>query len=204
MDLYSGSFQGLGNLTTLELCRLKLSVLQIGVFKDLTNLITLNISNNTVTVLPAGRFEVLTNLKTLLLSTNPLFAIANTSLNGLGQLETLDLSFIAYYGRLSADMFYDLTNLKNFYASGVIHIENLNADVFKHTPDLMIVFLLQSNFNTLSGTCKLFVGLNKLETLNLDNNLLKTLPYNLFYGLVSLIYLGLASNRLKELDSGVF
>ena len=56
------------------------------------NLRTLDLSHNGVTRVPSGAFGQLSRLSALVLSSNGLGLLADTALDGLGDLESLDLA----------------------------------------------------------------------------------------------------------------
>ena len=75
----TGAFNGLSNLTTLDLAVSRflprkggqLTTIEAGAFKGLTNLQSLNLYDNNLTTLPTGVFEGLNSLTSLNLNRNP-------------------------------------------------------------------------------------------------------------------------------------
>ena len=90
-SLPSGIFDNLTELTSLNLLKNKLSSLTTGIFDRLTELDTLNLSGNELSSLPAGLFDKLTNLTNLNLLDNPLRSLPDGYFDKLTKLTTLFL-----------------------------------------------------------------------------------------------------------------
>ena len=90
-SLSAGIFDKLTNLKTLSLFKNQLSSLPTGIFDKLTNLKTLNLSGNQLSSLPSGLFDKLTNLTTLNLLDNPLRSLPNGYFDKLTSLKTIFL-----------------------------------------------------------------------------------------------------------------
>ena len=90
-SLPTGIFDDLTELTSLDLFKNKLSSLPTGIFDKLTELETLDLSGNALSSLPAGLFDKLTNLTYLNLLDNPLQSLPDDYFDKLTKLETLFL-----------------------------------------------------------------------------------------------------------------
>ena len=90
--LKAGDFDGLTEVTTLNLSDNGLSSLPKGVFDKLTKLTTLNLSDNRLSSLPKGVFDKLTALTMLDLNTNRLSSLPEGIFDKLTALTTLYLN----------------------------------------------------------------------------------------------------------------
>ena len=87
--LKAGDFDGLNNLTMLQLWGNKLSTLPLGIFDNLTKLKWLWLWNNKLSTLPSGIFDNLTKLTVLYLDSNKLSTLPDGIFDGLTELTTL-------------------------------------------------------------------------------------------------------------------
>lgn len=176
ISLKDGDFEGLGNLSFLDLSHNFLRGLPDSVFADVASLDTLNLEENLLASLPKDVFGALTGLEYLDLSGNALTALPDSSFAGLTALEKLYLD-ANWLTTLPEGIFADLTALDT----------------------------LGLEFNAL-GTLPegVFDNLSELVALDLSGNLLTALPEDAFDDLTSLEFLTLSRNRLTELEEGVF
>ena len=87
--LQAGDFNGLINLTELQLYDNELTELPPNIFDDLTRLIELNLSNNQLRELPAGVFSNLMQLENLNLTSNQIAALPDGIFTGLSKIKQL-------------------------------------------------------------------------------------------------------------------
>eukprot|EP00042_Codosiga_hollandica_P049254 m.567814 g.567814 ORF g.567814 m.567814 type:complete len:188 (+) comp57838_c0_seq53:825-1388(+) len=103
-----------------------LTTLNSGTFNGLTNLTSLQLSSNRLASISAFTFASLTNLNTLSLASNNLVSIADNVFAGPASLGILDLS----YNMLTAlgnNSFTGLTGLYSLYEKEVPFIRSLSA-----------------------------------------------------------------------------
>ena len=208
LDLYSnilkeiepGVFNGLGNLMDLDLFSNMLKEIQPGAFNGLGNLLILYVSNNRLEGIQPGVFNELGNLSSLPLNNNMLKEIQPGALNGLGNLTLLGLN---------NNM---LTVIQPGVFSGMGKLEWLFLN------NNMLTRLLPTVFGMLTSLVALdlshnplahmhpdtFQNLTNLDYLRLRNISLTFLPDNIFQALWQLRYLDLSANDLNELQSHPF
>ena len=215
-ELKEGDFDGLTNLTTLNLggngLRSLIPPIIEGIyltpifrkpseiFDELTNLTTLDLSGNKLSSLPSGVFDELTNLTGLNLANNDLSSLSEdifdelTNLTGLN-LANNDLS------SLPAGVFEELTNLTLLNLASN-DLSSLPEDIFAELTNLIEVNLSENQLRSLpSGN---FDELTVLETLRLTNNNLSSLQVGIFDELTNLTSLYLDRNDLSSLPLGIF
>ena len=100
----TGTFTGLSNLTSLDLCCNKITKLEFGTFDELTSLTYLSLSSNQISDFEPGTFNELSSLTGLSLSSNNLTTLSPLIFYGLDSLRYLSL-YNNWLTRLSADVF---------------------------------------------------------------------------------------------------
>lgn len=138
----------------------------------------LDLSNNSFDSLPAEGFSRLSRLQDLYLQGNILTFIADHALDGLTSLSILNLS--------------------------VNNLVNIPPELFAHSRDLKEVYLQNNSINVLAPG--LFNELSQLMVLDLSNNELTEEWVNAatFSGLLRLVVLNVAYNKIHKLDSSMF
>ena len=186
-SLKSGDFDGLSNLTNLDLQGNSLTSLPADIFEGLSKLEQLALFLNSLSTVPAGVFDGLSNLRTLDMS-------RNQRLVGFWYQKTLS--------SLPAGVFGDLTSLTRLDL-GVNALSSLPSGTFSKLTSLTRLDLAANNFTRLpSGT---FDGLSSLIWLEMnDNQSLRSLSSDVFDGLTSLESLNMARCASLSLPSGVF
>ncbi len=140
--LAAGDFDGLTELTALDLAHNNLSTLSAGVFDELTALEILLLHSNSLTTLPAGVFDELTELSVLDLASNSLSA-------------------------LSAGVFEELTELTALYLN-TNSLTTLPAGVFDELTELTDLYLRKNSLSTFPDD--VFEELTALTNLQLQDN----------------------------------
>ncbi|KAK3552188.1 hypothetical protein QTP86_005279 [Hemibagrus guttatus] len=222
---------GLDNLRKLNLSNNLLDKIYSGTFKNLRSLETLDLSNNNIRMLMSQSFQGLSNLVHLSLSENSLRYVH--TLAYLPQLRKLYLDnnkITSLYGLTSQarnvtiiDLRHNkLSNAESFYSILVefpkvekIHLGGnrfslcyLNAH-YSVSPSNNVQFLdlhmtgLQMLW--LQGKClHMFDHLHQLRTLLLQQNMIYSLPKDIFKGLSSLNTLDLSVNSLTYISNNIF
>ena len=153
MTLSVNAFEGLDNLTTLELRSNKLSALPVGVFRPLKQLKHLDLSDNHGVLTTPRLFDNTSSQLTELICENcNLTSLPVTSLAPLRALTRLDLNH-------------------NYFSS-------IGDNAFHSTPNLLVLSLDSCTVKDISG--KAFEGLVHLEKLILGYNLLWSFSDNIF------------------------
>ncbi|MCY4374752.1 MAG: fibronectin type III domain-containing protein, partial [Spirochaetaceae bacterium] len=115
--LKPGDFDGLTNLTFLDLRNNRLTALPVGVFDELTAMTALGLARNELTALPDGVFDKLTALNWLALARNELTALPAGVFDQLKSLTQLNLHNNAV-AELAADTFAELSSLTTLRLQG--------------------------------------------------------------------------------------
>ncbi|XP_037089126.1 chaoptin-like [Pollicipes pollicipes] len=166
-----GAFTGLAQLKRLYLAYNKLQQLGDSDLAGLQDLEHLDISNNFLTSIPSNALRRLTQLKTLILHSNLIQGIEAQQLTPLASLEVLDLTR-NNIANLAAGTFEPLVNLREL---------RLGVNMIRQGDD---------------GFQETFRGLDRLETLNLDDNGLLYVPHAALRRLTGLRRLSLDHNRI--------
>ena len=175
-SLDESAFNGLHDLSLLNLGVNYLTTLSNGVFSGLRKLVKLYLNGNKLASVQESVFNELISLTELRLYSNKLITLPNSLFRGLRNLDKLSLS----------------SN----------QLATLDGDVFNELISLTYLSLNDNELTTLSSTA--FRGLTNLDTLRLYNNQLATLSESVFNELNSLIHLDLTGNLLTTLPSGLF
>jgi Leucine-rich repeat (LRR) protein len=123
----------------------------------------------------------------------------NQDFDGFTNLELLELVEYNTYD-LSMDVFNSLTSL------GTLVLNNVRLDLkfnmFARLEHLVFFAHINNDFKSIDQG--IFNNLTKLESLNLNKNMIKNISKEVFYGLFSLKWLFLEDNLLDEIDKDVF
>ena len=87
-----GAFDGLENLTSLDMYANELAAVSVGIFRGLEHLKELNMAANVIKTIEAGSFAHLQNLAYLDLHANGILSLTTGCFSGLSQLTTLNLA----------------------------------------------------------------------------------------------------------------
>jgi len=104
IDIPANAFQGLDNLSTLDLSANRLKSVPANIFQGLIHLSTLNLSSNGITTISSDGFAGLENLSELDLSYNDLTALSSAQFQSLKNLSKLSL-YENQITTISADAF---------------------------------------------------------------------------------------------------
>ena len=198
--LKAGDFDGLNNLTGLQLANNRLSTLPPGIFDNLIQLTYLYLNHNQLSTLPDGIFDNLTQLTLLHLNANQLSTLSDDIFDNLTQLTLLEL----WGNKLSAlpsGIFDNLTQLTELYLESN-QLSTLSDGIFDNLTQLTWLYLTANQLSTLPSN--IFDNLTQLTQLSLTDNKLSTLPSDIFDNLTQLSTLSLNGNNLSILSSGVF
>ncbi|XP_062607304.1 leucine-rich repeats and immunoglobulin-like domains protein 3 [Saccostrea cucullata] len=217
-------FKKLTNLQTLEMTKNKLKRIGGLTFQDLKNLKTLKLRKNMITTISDGAFYGLDKLVTLQLEHNNMTRVTQSWLYGLKGLREINLAHNkiktidpeAWQGCVSIDTidlsnnrlvtisglaFSKLSHLKKLFLNSNM-ITNIQDGAFQHLQELEE---LELNNNDLSWTIEdksgVFVGLEMLMKLKLENNKIKSIANDAFKGLTNLRVLSLNMNNITSIKN---
>ena len=184
-----------------------------GLLQNFNNIKTLNLSDLALTVIPA-KITAFTNLETLILDNNPIPANAFGNIAGHPKLTNLSLSGLQLIqipnqvSQLTQLTSLNLSNnaLTEQTTSGLSNLTNLAwlslennqlAQIPSQIPQLKKLQTLNLGRNRISGGTAVLAGLNNLQQLFLNNNLLSGNIPSEFLGMPKLLMLNLNSNQLS-------
>ncbi|XP_054437154.1 toll-like receptor 8 [Pteronotus mesoamericanus] len=227
------SFQGLQNLTTLNLNRnamlqpywenyyinKKGMIITDGAFLNLQNLTVLLLENNQLDKIPS---DLPGSLRTLSLIENNIISVTKNDTCGLKNLENLNLGWNCYYGNvcnktfeIEKGAFKEITNLKVL----ILSFSNLSRVPLHLPSSLTELYLSNTNINNIGE--KDFEKLENLKLLDLSGNCPRCfnapfpctpcagdasiyIPPNAFDKLTKLKYLNLSSTSLRKIHASWF
>ena len=214
--LKEGDFDGLTNLTTLDLSGNGLRSLippiiegiyltpifakPSEIFDELTNLTTLDLSGNKLSSLPSGVFDELTNLTGLNLANNDLSSLSEDIFDELINLTGLNLANNDL-SSLPAGVFDELSNL-TWLNLASNDLSSLPEDIFDELTSMIGISLSENQLRSLPAG--IFDELSNMIALNLSENQLSSLSGGIFNQITNLVSLDLRANQLSSLPDGIF
>ena len=214
--LKEGDFDGLTNLTTLDLSGNSLRSLippivegvyltpifakPTEIFDELTNLTTLDLSGNKLSSLPSGVFDELTNLTGLNLANNDLSSLSEDIFDELINLTGLNLANNDL-SSLPAGVFDELTNL-TWLNLASNDLSSLPEDIFDELTNMIGISLSENQLSSLPAG--IFDELTNMIGINLSENQLSSLSRSIFNQITNLVSLDLRANQLSSLPDGIF
>ena len=178
-------------LTDLSLNHNELSVLRAGVFRNLENLILLNLSHNVFSLLSEDVLIGLENLLIFDLSGNYFIELPKMTLPKL-----IHLHFAS--NKVSS---IDPTRLREFVKITILDLSHNRISIFPtgvFSTNMKEIEEINLAFNSITHLTSQSLN-SYVRQLKLQNNLLSTLPHNIFDGFRSLFELLLHNNQLVEL-----
>jgi Leucine-rich repeat (LRR) protein len=193
-------FNKLKNLKSLDLSfNLILTIYYFDFNTEFNNFQELNLGHNSIESIEPDSFVALNQLKKLYLNMNYIRSV-NGFLNGLNNLQTLDLSSNEII-QLNNDDFNCLEQLEDLYLNSN-QIEMINNDFFQKMIKLKILRLNSNYLKELDPG--LFCNLVYLYDLNLGMNKLSIISSNIFNRLESLERLDLSDNNINLIHRNAF
>ena len=197
--LQDESFVGLIHLETLQLDYNNLTTFDIGTLTNgqgLPHLLNLHLVGNKIVTMPSNTF-LSSNLTIFGIGENGISYISSNYFTNISRLATLNLNSTS------------LTEMPQFRATLLLlkimilsnnNIRNLNLSV-EYASKIPEIVELDVSFNKLSNiTGQTDTILNKLETLNLKNNMITWIPEDFFAMMPNLKVLNLKHNLLSGLQ----
>jgi Leucine-rich repeat (LRR) protein len=179
---------------------LKWSSIDADAFNGLNNLTELNLANNKIASIDANTFNGLNNLTELNLANNKIASIDANTFNGLKNLEWLHLDN-NQIASIEANTFNGLNNLTGLYLDNN-QIASIDVNTFNGLNNLEILYLYNNKIASIDANT--FNGLNNLTELNLANNKIASIDVNTFNGLKNLEWLHLDNNRIASIEANTF
>ncbi|MHA2250121.1 MAG: leucine-rich repeat protein [Candidatus Kariarchaeaceae archaeon] len=205
-----------GILTHLDLSRIKIKQLYVGMFDHFTGLTKLDLSWNDLNSIPIGLFDGLSNLESLNLQGNKSLALTSGNLSYLHNL--IDLRLTVGTHTFPLDLFHDLQKLavlsidaQTIIPVGILddlgNLQNLDLNT-QRSLDANLLKKINLKYLSIQGQRSLnetiFDSQLNLHELYLTENYFTTLSEGIFDNLTSLEVLILSNNKLKHLPPSIF
>ncbi|XP_028676011.2 toll-like receptor 5 isoform X1 [Erpetoichthys calabaricus] len=203
-EILPNDFYGLQSITTIDLSNNNIGGIILTAFNKMPFLSELNLRGNSI-----RKFEIFATIPSLqyfLLGDNKLdssFQLTDIATDSIfvdlseNRLSNLDVFF-----KMMADgkkKFILLRHNRLSYCKGSSNIPENNSLIHLDLEDNILELVWQRE------TClHIFHKLGKLEKLRLNQNGLRSLPSDIFKGLISLTHLNLSSNFITYLPKGIF
>lgn len=188
-----------GRLRELRLAHNNLTVLSPGSLKGLNSLNLLDLSHNGMTEIPPGVLAEVPRLTVLLLAHNKLHLLAHNTFRGLRNLHVLDLCD-NYFRHVPSAALEELQTLKALHICRN-RLTRLDPDTFT-TEALASLSLDTNNIDYIADSA--FHHLQRLQKLNLNDNLLREVPVTPLSSLLVLDTLTLSKNNFTTVEAGSF
>lgn len=193
-------FEGLLELSYIDLSRNEIRRTEQGLFNNLTRLKHLNLSRNQLDDIPRVTFIGLENLEVLDISHNRLHVIPFQVFGSMTRLQYLDLSynqiatFLDYYfnpNRQLKSLFLNNNSLVKITSNALVNLVELET--------------LDLSSNTLNYIPKsLFDNFEQLRELNISYNSFENISHDAYKYLKKLRRLDMSGNRLTSLPPAIF
>ncbi|XP_037790513.1 chondroadherin-like protein [Penaeus monodon] len=194
-----GDLEAQSQLQELRLAHNNLTHLKPGAFKGLASLTLLDLSHNGMPDLPAGVLADMPLLTVLLLAHNKLHSLTQNTFRGLRSLHVLDLCD-NYFRHVPSAALGHLQTLKSLHLCRN-RLTRLDVDTF-NTEGLTSLSLDTNNIDYIADTA--FHRVQRLQKLNLSDNLLRDVPVTALASLVMLDSLIVSKNNFTALGEGAF
>lgn len=192
-------FAGLVHLAVLDLSHNQLTSEWINslTLKGLTSLKVLDLSHNQLTKIESATFHDTKNIEMLRLNDNHLRQIQDRSFDNLLHLSSLTLANNRLFS-VDANLFVGLRNLK-ILSLDFNRMTKLPAKLFQYSAALEELHLNNNKLNAIPSGILL-----QLKSLDLGENLIKTLDPGTLVNFTNIIGLRLTENYIESIKVGVF
>uniref|UniRef100_A0A1B6C0H1 TIR domain-containing protein n=1 Tax=Clastoptera arizonana TaxID=38151 RepID=A0A1B6C0H1_9HEMI len=198
--LEPGIFYNLTQLKILNLWKNKLNNLTKTVFSDLRNLSQLDLRNNEITQIKSDLFSNLSKLKNISLQKNKFISLPHGLFLNNSQLEYINIYSNIQLKTLPNGLFANLTKLKTI-GMEKCSVMALPSDLLWGS-SVKVLNLQENLLRTLPED--IFRDATHLETLDLGTNLIANLPDTLFNNARNLKILKLNRNQLEVISMRLF
>ncbi|XP_043944209.1 leucine-rich repeats and immunoglobulin-like domains protein 3 [Protopterus annectens] len=197
------TFQGLSALKSLDMQRNGISKLMDGAFWGLNNMEILQLDYNNLTEVTKGWLYGLLMLQRLHLSQNAINKISPDAWEFCQKLRELDLTF-NQLARLDESSFMGLGLLDELQI-GNNKVSYIADGAFRGLSSLHMLDLKNNDISwTIEDMNGAFTGLDRLQTLVLQGNRIRSITKKAFSGLDALQHLDLTSNAIMSIQGNAF
>lgn len=195
-------FKGLSNLKELDLDGNVIANISTDSFVGLSKLKTLRVSNNRLRSIPDGVMEALTSLTKLYLDHNVIATLSSRSFEGLSHVKYLNMS----HNSLQSIHSFWLSHFTSIQDLDISHnyLTEISPEAFGGSVTSLQRIHLQHN--SLHNTVFLTYTdiYQSLQSINISNNVIESIPSNVFPNLKRLKVLDLSSNHINRIASRSF
>ncbi|XP_028160412.1 protein artichoke-like [Ostrinia furnacalis] len=195
-SIEDNAFLGLENVKIMLLNNNEIQTLSNNCFRGLRNLNTLNLSNNNITSIQFDAQDLI-NLRFLVLSNNLLTQIEHENFQGLTLLNFLDLSNNKI-SKLESNSFKSLRDLINFEVSNNPLTGSLEEKTFDGLTSLPSLVISCTQLTTIENGS--FIGMTQLKELNMSQSKINELQYNAFVNTGAIEEIDLSYNQLRVFE----
>ncbi|KAF8785851.1 Relaxin receptor 1 like protein [Argiope bruennichi] len=198
-SLPAGAFSEYKGLKIIHIEGNVIRVLSPGPFSEMSNVTFLQLMKNQIEIIEPGAFKGLDNLRWLLLQNNHLKKLNMSVLEDIQSIEVLDLTD----NRLTQLGTFPPLDKLFWLGLGNNRIERIAKSTFRELASLEVLILKENVIEEIEETA--FSSLETLLELNdISHNRLKYLKPKLFYKLRNLNKLNLEFNLITSLPMGIF
>ncbi|KAI4487753.1 hypothetical protein M0802_011858 [Mischocyttarus mexicanus] len=196
------TFNASPNLKYLDLNKNFIYAISAGLFNKLENLEYLDFGYNRFQNIHESAFNKLVSLKSLSLKANGISDLSCDIFSKLKKLESIDISFNSF-ASIPQKLFIENKNLRRIlFNNNTVNLLTLPGHLFLNLENLEEIYLNNVGFKYLPDS--LFTGLSSLKYISLENNNLSNLKQYMFQSLENLEVLKINNNLIEIIPNEIF